>query len=153
MASGAGIDVQRLMGLDVGTRTIGVAVSDLLGLTAQPLVVLRRTSMQNDLAELHRLAHGEGIAAFVVGLPRRTSGMEGPEAANVRIFAAELQKTLGLPVHFMDERFTTAVAQSAMLAANVRRDKRRAVVDKLAAALILQSYLDRQANTSTGDSS
>lgn len=134
----------RLMGLDVGERTIGVAVSDPLGLTAQPRTTLRRTSTAADVERLVGMARKEGVEAFVVGLPLRTTGKEGPEAVKVRLFAARLADYGSQPVHFVDERFTTAVAQAVLLEAGVSRRERRASVDNMAAALILQGYLDRR---------
>jgi putative Holliday junction resolvase len=132
------------MGLDVGTRTVGVAVSDLLELTAQPRTVLRRQSLQADTQALCEMAKQDEITAFVVGLPRRTSGEEGKEATFVRQFAAALQERSGLPVHFIDERFTTTMAQSTLIEAGVRRAQRRNVVDKMAAVFILQTFLDQR---------
>jgi putative Holliday junction resolvase len=134
-------DKERYMGLDVGTRTVGVAVSDPLGLTAQPRTVLRRQSLQVDVQTLCDMARRDEITGFVVGLPRRTSGEEGKEAAFVRRFASALNAESGIPIYFVDERYTTAMAQNTLIAAGVRRARRRNVVDKMAAVFILQTFL------------
>ncbi len=147
------MSVARLIGLDVGERRIGIAVSDGLGLTAQARGMLQRSSLAADLAALVGMATAEQAEAFVVGLPRRTSGVEGPEAGRVRDFAARLQEASGLPVRFADERFSTAVAEAVLLAANLSRKRRRQNVDQLAAAVILQGYMDRQRSEKRGEDS
>lgn len=136
--------MERFMGLDVGTRTVGVAVSDLLGLTAQPLTVLRRRSLQEDVDALCDIARREAVTAFVVGLPRRTGGEEDKEAAFVRRFVTVLCEAARLPAYFVDERFTTTIAQQTLIEAGVRRERRRDVVDKVAAGFILQTFLDQR---------
>lgn len=132
----------RLAGLDVGDKTIGVALSDLLGWTAQGLEVIRRTSLARDLERLRQLAAQHEVSRWVVGLPRNMNGTYGPRAELARAFAADLAAATGLPVELWDERLTTAQAQRALIAGDVRRDRRRAVVDRLAAQLILQGYMD-----------
>lgn len=134
----------RLVGLDVGERRIGIAVSDELGLTAQARGVLQRSSLQADIESLVHTAKNEHAGGFVVGLPLRTSGCEGPEAEKVRAFATQLQQISGLPVYYMDERYSTTMAEAVLLSADISRKKRRQKVDQLAAALILQGYLDKQ---------
>lgn len=138
------MDNTKLVGLDVGERRIGIAVSDELGLTAQARCVLHRSSLKADLESLVRTAEKEGAKAFIVGLPLRTNGSEGPEVERVRAFATQLQQISGLPVYYMDERYSTTMAEAVLLAADISRNKRRQKVDQLAAALILQGYLDRQ---------
>lgn len=135
---------KRLLGLDVGTKTIGIAVSDPLGLTAQGVEVWRRRDEERDIAHLREVCQAYGVDALVVGLPLRTDGSKGPEAAEVEAFGRRLADTLGLPVIFWDERFTTQIAQRAMLEAGMRRKRRRELVDMTAAALILQGYLERR---------
>jgi putative Holliday junction resolvase len=138
----------RSFGLDVGTRTVGVAVSDGLGLTAQPVTTLRRTNLRADLTELRRLAEHHSVEHVVVGLPLNMDGTEGASAAEARRFGDAVSRQLGLPVDYWDERLTTVAANRVLLEADVSRAKRKEVVDRVAAALILQGWLDaRQAAT------
>lgn len=132
------------MGLDVGSKTIGIAISDPLGLTAQALEVWRRKSRTADVGRIVSLCDQYDVAGIVVGDPRRTDGAVGPEAERVRAFARELEEASGRAVVLWDERFTTKIAQQALTEGGLRRAKRREVVDMVAAALILQSYLDRK---------
>jgi len=132
----------RSFGLDVGTKTVGVAVSDVLGLTAQPVTTLRRTNLRADLTELRRLAEHHSVEHVVVGLPLNMDGTEGASAAEARRFGDAVTRQLGLPVDYWDERLTTAAANRVLLEAHVSRAKRKAVVDRVAAALILQGWLD-----------
>jgi putative Holliday junction resolvase len=132
----------RTLGLDVGTRRIGVALSDALGLTAQPLVTLPRRGTPQDCEALAALARRHQVGAVVVGLPLALSGAHGPQAQRVRVFAQAVGERLAVPVHMVDERFTTAQAQRALVAGDVSRRRRKQVVDQAAAQLILQGYLD-----------
>lgn len=132
----------RILGLDVGDKRIGVAVSDPLGMTAQGVTVIRREDPERDLERLGRLARELGVRQVVVGLPRRTDGTLGTEARVVGDFAARLERVLGIPVVLWDERFTSAAAEKLLVSADVRRARRRRVIDKVAAALILQNYLE-----------
>ncbi|HOB08706.1 MAG: Holliday junction resolvase RuvX [Limnochordia bacterium] len=134
----------RVLGLDVGEKTIGVAVSDPLGITAQGLEVIRRSTLDQDLQQLVGLAASYKVEEIVVGMPRRTDGSYGPEAEKVELFAKALQKAVSVPVKFWDERFSTVTAQRILLEGDVSRAKRRQVVDKVAASIILQAYLDQQ---------
>lgn len=134
----------RYLGLDVGTKTIGVAVSDELGMVASGLEVIRRVGWRKDTARLREIILKYNVGAVVVGLPIRTDGSEGPEAESVKAFAERFQRQVQLPVHYMDERFTSKIAEQALLTFDVRREKRRQVVDQVAAALILQLWLDRK---------
>ncbi|OUN00865.1 MAG: Holliday junction DNA helicase RuvA [Firmicutes bacterium ZCTH02-B6] len=134
----------RALGLDVGQRRIGVAVSDELGWTAQGVTVIERRSLREDVRRLAALAKQYGCARIVVGLPRRTDGRLGPEAQAVQAFGRQLESATGLPVEYWDERFSTAQARHTLLEAGVRRDRRRQVIDQLAASVILQAYLDRR---------
>ena len=133
----------RVRGLDVGEKTIGVAVSDPLGITAQGLEVIRRSTLDQDLQQLVGLVRPTRWR-IVVGMPRRTDGSYGPEAEKVELFAKALQKAVSVPVKFWDERFSTVTAQRILLEGDVSRAKRRQVVDKVAASIILQAYLDQQ---------
>ena len=132
--------------MDVGTRTIGIAVSDPLGITAQPVATLQREGKKTDVPKLVAVAREYRAIGFVLGLPLRTDGSEGPEAEAIRRFAGYLQAgDPELKQDFEDERFTTAIAQEVLSRAKVRgRKKRKQVVDRMAAQLILQSWLDRR---------
>lgn len=136
----------RIAGLDVGDKTIGVALSDELGWTAQALEVIRRKSLEQDFARLAEIARQYGIERWVVGMPRNMNGTYGPRAELTREFVGELTERLGLPVETYDERMTTMAAERVLLAADVSRAKRRQVIDKMAAAVILQGYLDAQSS-------
>ena len=132
----------RLLGLDVGDKTIGVALSDESATLASGLHTIRRTGLKKDLRELAELARGRDVGAVVVGLPRRLDGSEGPQAQKVRAFVQALQDAVKLPVVTWDERFTTVVAEQALIEGGVSRERRKGLVDKVAAVLILQNYLD-----------
>ncbi|MBO9539617.1 Holliday junction resolvase RuvX [bacterium] len=133
----------RILALDVGTKTIGVAVSDPLGITAQAVETIRRQSVTQDLAQLQRLVQLYNPERFVVGYPLSMSGAPGPQAQFVETFVEHL-RGLELPIDYIDERLTTKQAATALIATGMRRDKRKAVIDQQAAVLILQSYLDRR---------
>jgi putative Holliday junction resolvase len=139
----------RYLGLDVGNRRIGVAVSDELGLTAQPVLTLERRrngrgSSRDDLRSLARLARRFGVAGIVVGIPLHLSGEVSPQAAKTQALAAELGEVCGLPVHLWDERLTTRQAHEILYEAGHARQEHRRVVDQVAATLILQSFLDER---------
>jgi len=131
----------RIMGLDYGTRRIGVAMSDPLHITAQPHVVLDAESKDLD-DELIRLVEERDVTDVVVGLPISLSGYEGPSVDGARQLAERVGAVTGLPVHLSDERFTSKTANEALIAGNVRRADRKGVVDKVAAAVMLQHWLD-----------
>lgn len=136
----------RYLGLDVGNRRIGVAVSDELGLTAQPVLTLeRKRNRRDDLRSLGRLTRRFGVAGIVVGNPIHLSGEASSQAAKTRSFAEELGELTGLPIHFWDERLTTHEAHRILYEAGHARQKHRRIVDQVAATLILQSFLDDQA--------
>lgn len=135
----------RIAGLDVGDKTIGVALSDELGWTAQGLEVIRRRSLDDDMARLAAIAREYGVERWVVGMPRNMNGTYGPRAEMTREFMQHLQERTGLPVEAYDERMTTMLAEKVLLTADVSRAKRKRVIDKMAAAVILQGYLDAQA--------
>lgn len=132
----------RILGLDVGEKTIGVAVSDPMGWTAQGVTVIRRTTLERDLTSLHDLVREYQVETFVVGLPRRTDGSYGPETDKIYQFGSELKRKFTLPVEYWDERFSTVAAERILLEGDVSRAKRRQVIDKVAATVILQAYLD-----------
>jgi putative Holliday junction resolvase len=132
----------RLLGLDVGDRTIGLALSDESATLASGLRTLRRSGLQQDLRELADLARDREVGAVVVGLPRSLDGSEGPQARKVRAFVKALEKAVDVPVTTWDERFTTVAAEHALVEGGVSRARRKELVDKVAAVLILQNYLD-----------
>jgi putative Holliday junction resolvase len=128
----------------VGEARIGVAVSDELGITAQGVGVVRRVGGRRDLEALAEMLAPYAPERLVVGLPLSMNGSEGPQAARVRAFAARAAQHLAVPLEFWDERLTTVAAERALLEADVSRRRRREVVDKVAATLILQGYLARR---------
>lgn len=133
---------ERLLGLDIGGKRIGVAISDEMGLIASPLGMVRR-----DVAparEIRALAERYGATRLVVGLPVGMSGREGPQAQEVRGFMEAVAVEIGLPFEYWDERLTTSIAERSLIASGSRREKRKAEVDAVAAAVILQGYLDSQ---------
>jgi putative Holliday junction resolvase len=132
----------RVLALDFGSRRIGVAVSDPLGITAQQLPAIRREGDRKDIEAIAVMAKEYGVETVVIGLPLLPGGTEGTQAARARAFARKLHERLGLPVIPWDERFTTAQAERHLIEAGVRREKRKEVRDSLAAALLLQSALD-----------
>lgn len=135
--------MERVLGIDYGERRIGLALSDPLGVTAQPLATLpcRKTTVVREVAEV---ARARQAARLVIGLPKHMHGAEGDKAAEARAFGDALAATTGLPVEYVDERLTTAAVQRMLAETNMSGGKKRAVVDKLAAALILQTWLDRR---------
>ena len=132
----------RVLGLDVGSRTIGMAVSDPLGLTAQGLSTLRRRNKRHDLGALEAVITQYSVREIVVGLPLRLSGASGTQAEKMQAFAEELRKRFGLPVHLWDERLTSAEANRVLRDSEMSIKRRGEVVDRLAAVLILQSWMD-----------
>jgi putative Holliday junction resolvase len=133
----------RYLALDVGSKRIGVAVSDELGLTAQPVLTLeRRRNTREDLRSLARLVRRFGVAGIVVGNPLHLSGEPSPRADKTQAFAAALGELTGLPIHLWDERLTTREAHQILYEAGHARQEHRRVVDQVAATLILQSFLE-----------
>ncbi|MGH3650991.1 MAG: Holliday junction resolvase RuvX [Acidimicrobiia bacterium] len=140
--------MSRYLGIDYGTRRIGLAISDGLGLTARPLEVVARRALTGVVL---RIADEYDIEGVVVGLPTGLSGEEGPSARAARALGEEIEEVLGVSVTYMDERFTSRIAEGALLESGMPRRDRKETVDKVAAAIILQSYLDahRQDGNST----
>ncbi|MDO5370133.1 Holliday junction resolvase RuvX [Paracoccus sp. (in: a-proteobacteria)] len=132
-----------IAGLDLGTKTIGVAVSDGLRQVATPLTVIRRQKFTLDAAELLRIVDERGLVGIVLGLPRNMDGTEGPRAQSTRAFARNLERLTPLPLSFWDERLSTVAAERALLEADASRRKRAEVIDQVAAGYILQGALDR----------
>ena len=136
----------RVLGLDVGSKTIGLAVSDPLGITAQGLPTLRRKNKRLDFEQLSQLIQRFDVAEIVVGYPLRMSGLEGTQSEKMQLFAEELRKKYGLPVHLWDERLTSAEANRVLRDSEMSIKRRGEVVDRLAAVLILQSWMDARSN-------
>lgn len=134
---------QRLLGLDLGTKTIGVAVSDVNRGIASPLETIARTKFGVDAARLMELVARESACAIIIGLPVNMDSSEGPRAQATRAFARNLEGVGAPPIAFWDERLSTAAVQRAMIAGDLSRKRRAEMVDKLAAAFILQGALDR----------
>jgi len=132
----------RTMGLDYGDKTIGVAVSDELGWTAQGVEVIRRTDNDADIARIRELARIYDVSEIVVGLPKNMNATIGPRGEICIAFAQTLREKLNIPVRLWDERLTTVSAERTLLMADVSRKKRKQVIDKMAAVIILQGYLD-----------
>ena len=133
----------KLLGLDLGTKTIGVAVSDGLRYTATPLETIARTKFSADAARLLALIAENAAVALVLGLPLNMDGSEGPRAQSTRAFARNLAQKTPLPILFWDERLSTSAVTRMLIQADTRRERRAEVVDKLAASYILQGFLDR----------
>ena len=133
--------MSRVIAVDYGSKRVGIAISDHLRLTARPLEVVPRTHAVSRVAEL---AKELDVDTLVVGLPVGLSGGEGPSAAAARNMGAELAAATGLGVEYLDERFTTRLAEEALLESGMSRRRRRVTVDRVAAAILLQDYLDRR---------
>jgi putative holliday junction resolvase len=135
-------DSPRVLGLDVGSKTIGMAVSDLLGITAQGLTTMRRQSKRLDFGQLQKVIRDYNVTEIVVGYPLRMSGAEGIQSGKMRLFAEELHRKFKVPVHLCDERLTSAQANRVLRDSEMSIKRRGEVVDRLAAVLILQSWMD-----------
>ena len=133
---------KRVLGLDVGSRRIGIAVSDPLGITAQGLETLQRRNKRADLAALERVIREYEVREIVVGLPLRMSGAEGTQSDKMQVFAEDLRKRFRLPVHMWDERLTSAEANRLLRETEMSIDKRAKAVDRMAAVLILQGWME-----------
>jgi putative holliday junction resolvase len=138
---------KRLLGLDVGTKTIGMALSDTTLMVATPLATIRRLRFRDDAKRLLAEIERNGVGGLVVGLPLRLDGSEGPRAQSVRQFARNLLAQIDLPLAFWDERLSTAAVERQMIAGDLTRKRRSEIIDKVAAAYILQGLLDRLARS------
>lgn len=138
--------MKRKVALDIGDVRIGVAVSDMLGITANPreTYVRKGKTFEDDIKYFVNYAKTEDADAFVIGLPLNMDGTEGPRVEVTREFGDALKEASGLDVIYVDERLTTVSAENLLISADVRREKRKTVIDKVAATIILQSYLDGQ---------
>ena len=145
----------RIMGLDFGSKTVGVAVSDPLGITAQPIEIVRRKSenkLRQTLARIEELIREYQVTQLVLGLPKNMNNTLGERAEKSLEFKEMLERRTGLPVVMWDERLTTVSADKAMIEAGIRRENRKEYTDKIAAALILQGYLDFSGREKEADS-
>ena len=133
----------RLIGIDLGTKTLGLALTDVTRTIASPLATITRTKFQADVARLLALAAEHEIGGFVLGLPQNLNGSEGPRAQATRAFARNLNRLSSLPILLWDERLSTAAAERALLEADTSRKRRGELIDKVAATIFLQSALDR----------
>ncbi len=132
----------RVLGLDVGERRIGVALSDALGMTAQGVAVLKRRDLHADLEVVCALAAKQGVETIVIGLPLTLQGEHGVQAQRITAFANALRRRVSVPVELVDERLTTVQGERALVAMGASRRKRKQVIDRVAAQLILQHFLD-----------
>ena len=135
----------RVMALDVGDVRIGIAVSDLMGIIANPLeTYTRKGNLDIDAQYIADLAKSKEVSLFISGLPLGLKGQENEQTAKTREFIDKLQEVCDIPVEYLDERFTTLSAERVLIEGNVRRENRKKVIDKVAATIILQNYLDRK---------
>lgn len=132
----------RILGLDIGEKTIGVAVSDPLGFTAQGITTIQRQSKKKDVDELKKICEEYNVDTIVAGLPKNMNGTLGPSGEKILNFCDFIKENLNIPIKMWDERLTTVAAHRAMLEADLSRAKRKKIVDKVAATYILQGYLD-----------
>ena len=130
------------MSLDVGSRTIGIACSDALLMTAQGIETIRRTSLEKDFNRLQELIAEYEVHELVVGMPKNMNGTKGERAEKTEEFVEKMKEVIDLPVTYWDERLSTVMAERQLIAADVSRKKRKSVIDKMAAVVILQGYLD-----------
>jgi len=145
--------MERILALDVGEKRIGVAVSDLLFITAQGVTTLERKNWRQDLRAIQRMTAEYQVTEIVVGLPRKLDGTLGPSALRVREFIKKMRGVISLPVTEWDERFSTVAVERVLLEADVRRSRRKKVIDKIAAQFILQGYMDFRRNCPETDRS
>ena len=137
---------KRIMALDVGRRRIGIAISDILGIIATPYGTYERKGFKTDIAYLKGLIEEKDVVKVICGLPISVSGLETEQSTFTRDFAENLQNEITVPLEFIDERYTTQTATEALIEFDVKRDKRKGLVDKVAASLILQNYLNVNKN-------
>ena len=133
----------RILGLDIGTKTIGVAISDPLGWTAQGITTIRRKNYTNDMEAIKKICNEYSVETIVAGMPKNMNGTIGPSGEMVIEFCERLKEVVNIDIEFWDERLTTVADHRAMLEADLSRSKRNKIVDKVAATYILQGYLDR----------
>ena len=132
----------RIIGLDIGEKTIGIAICDPLGYTAQGITTIRRKGKKSDIEELKKLCSEYQVEEIIAGLPKNMNGTLGPQSEKIIKFCDFIKENIDLPLQYWDERLTTVAANRAMLEADMSRSKRKKIVDKVAATYILQGYLD-----------
>ncbi len=134
----------RILGLDIGSKRIGVAVSDELGFTAQGIETLNCKGLEDDAAAIAELAEQYNAEEIVVGIPYNMNGSEGPQTDKIRVVVEGIKQRVKVPIREWDERLSTVAAERVLIEADMSRSKRRKVIDKVAAVIILQGYLDRK---------
>jgi putative Holliday junction resolvase len=137
------VEKKRILALDLGARRIGVAVSDLLGITAQGLETIHRQNGRTDLQTLQKIVKDYEVGMILVGQPLHMSGQAGRQAQHAQVFADQLRRRFGMEVRLWDERLTTAEAQRVLKSSGVSIEKRKQAIDRMAAVILLQSYMDR----------
>lgn len=136
--------MERIMGLDIGDKTIGVAVSDPMLITAQGLKTIKRENIKKDIDEIINLIREYNITKIVIGLPKNMNNTIGPQGKKVLSFVDKLKEKVDVEIHLQDERLTTVAAEKTLIEGNMSRKKRKKVIDMVAATYILQTYLDRR---------
>lgn len=136
--------MERIMGLDIGDKTIGVAVSDPMLITAQGLKTIKRENIKKDIDEIINLIREYNITKIVIGLPKNMNNTIGPQGEKVLSFVDKLKEKVDVEIHLQDERLTTVAAKKTLIEGNMSRKKRKKVIDMVAATYILQTYLDRR---------
>ncbi|NLS45073.1 MAG: Holliday junction resolvase RuvX [Firmicutes bacterium] len=143
----------RIIGLDIGSKTIGVALSDPCRIVSQPFSVIKRTDIRHDIDQVSKIVHDKEVSLIVVGLPLRTDGTRGESAVKTIEFVKRLKRRISVPVVTWDERYSTVAAERILITADLSRQKRKGVIDSVAAAIILDGYLHylrQQHSTSSG---
>lgn len=135
------LEMGRIMGLDIGTKRIGIALSDILHITAQGLTTYSRQNPEQDITYIIDLTHRHDVEKIICGLPLNMNGSSGSSVDMIKEFCSELSKSTDIPIEFSDERLSTMAAQRILIDADVSRQKRKQVIDKMAAVMILQGYL------------
>jgi len=137
-------NMERIMGLDIGDKTIGVAISDSMLITAQGLKTIKRKNSKVDIEEISNLVRQYNVSKIIVGLPKNMNNTIGPQGEKVLRFVDKLKNKVNVEISFQDERLTTVAAERILIEGNMRREKRKNVIDMVAATYILQTYLDRR---------
>lgn len=136
--------MDRILALDIGEKTIGLAISDPLHITSQGLYTITRTDLENDIKSLNEVIELYDVKLLVVGLPINMDGSESESSRKIKEFVKEIKKHLNLEIIFEDERLTTVYAEKTLISLDKRREERKKIIDTVAASIILQSYLDRK---------
>lgn len=136
----------RILGLDVGDKTIGVALSDPMLIAAQPYETIKRSKAKFDLNRIEEIVNENDVSLIVIGLPKNMNNTMGPQSMKVISFVDLIKKRIDIDIVYQDERLTTVQSESVLIDMNVRRENRKSHIDKIAASFILQTYLDRRSN-------